>query len=31
MLAVLSAVSVMATDGEISDASRPTFGQSQGR
>ena len=31
MLAFLSAVSGMATDGEISDAARSAFGQHQGR
>ena len=31
MLAMLSAVSGMATVGEISDASRSVFGQHQGR
>ena len=31
MLAILSAVSAMATDGEISDAARSAFGQYQGR
>ena len=31
MLAMLSAVSAIATVGEISDASRSPFGQDQGR
>ena len=31
MLAILSAISAIATDGEISDASRSAFGQDQRR